>query len=426
MDNVVLKSILLKSIFLILSTSNIFCKNYYVNSIAGSDSNPGTSVKKPWKSFYSVHAMDFKPGDIINFARGSSWIDELIIKDSGTKEKPIFFRTYGKGYKPEISNPSPANYVVEIKGSWIILDGFKIKDSRNAAVRINSGANHNIVQNCEITNAGMGIGAYGSYNLFTRNYVHDLNMIVNTPKAINSDDDHGAVAFWMFGPNNEISYNKAANCKAPSYDYEFDGGFFEIYGNGDSTYVHNNWAEYVDGFFEFGAGRRGGSSKDIVISYNVSINNDQFGVFHLGQNFNNPTENLRIENNTIVQTEKSRGGYIFWFGIKDLPPNILSLRNNIIVRDGKGEIVVNNGDFIHENNIYYLINNAQVGYDLGKNEIIADPLFVDMGNHNFRITAESPARNAGVNLGHNSDMDEILIPEAKAPDIGAYEYVNTK
>lgn len=414
-----MKSKLFVVIILTIFVVQTFAASYFVNSISGNDSNPGTNSSAPWKSLATVNSKIFQPGDVVNFACGSAWKGELVISANGSKGNPIIFKAYGQGNKPVISNPSPANYCVDITGNWIVLDGFLFKDSHNAAVRIAKGASHNIVQYCEMTNAGMGVGAYGKYNLFTRNYVHDLNIIKNTPREVNNNDDYGAVAFWMFAPCNEISYNKAINCKAPSYDYGHDGGFFEVYGNGDSSFVHHNWAENCNGFHESGAG----PVKGVVIAYNVSKENDGFICLHLGKGFHADVENMRIENNTIISRKGTTwNSIISWAG--GVPSSsIISMRNNLFVIGGDAkEKFCANGNFIHENNLYYLLDGAQVGYELGKNEIIADPLFKDMEKDDYHISKKSPAKDAGLNLGHTSDLDGKPVPSGKIPDIGAYEY----
>ena len=96
-------------IFLILSSTQIFATEYFVNSISGNDSNAGTSSSTPWKSIAKVEFKTLQPGDIVNFARGSSWSKAawetvFLIDDSGTKASPITFRAYGEGALPAFSN----------------------------------------------------------------------------------------------------------------------------------------------------------------------------------------------------------------------------------------------------------------------------------------------------------------------------------
>ena len=71
-------------------------------------------------------------------------------------------------------------------------------------------------------------------------------------------NDYGAVCFWVQAGNNEISYNRGINCRASSYDFGYDGGFVEVWENGDNSYIHHNYAQNTNGFFELGSGGSGG------------------------------------------------------------------------------------------------------------------------------------------------------------------------
>ena len=175
-----------------------------------------------------------------------------MIDNSGTSSKPITFTDYETGAMPTFSNPGVQwGHAVDIRASWVIIDHFFAQNAHEAGIFIASCSNNNIVRNSEITQAGSGVMLNGQYNLITGNYAHDLTMIVNTSGG---DDDYGAVEFWIYAPNNEISYNRCYNCKASSYDYGFDGGTVEIYTNGDNSHIHQNWSENSQGFFEVGGG----------------------------------------------------------------------------------------------------------------------------------------------------------------------------
>jgi hypothetical protein len=101
------------------------------------------------------------------------------------------------------------------------------------------------------------------------------------------------------------------------------------------------------------------------------------------------------------------------------------------------EPVFSRGEFTRGNNLYYRLDNPSPfdsanysafvrlvvggGASLGKNDKIGDPLFVDFKNRDYRLRADSPAVNAGADLGYKLDFEDNPIPVGEAPDIGAYE-----
>jgi hypothetical protein len=64
-------------------------RTFFVDSVAGSDSNAGTSSSAPWRSIAKVNATSFSPGDVISFKRGSTWSEQLLVDSSGTSGSPV-------------------------------------------------------------------------------------------------------------------------------------------------------------------------------------------------------------------------------------------------------------------------------------------------------------------------------------------------
>jgi hypothetical protein len=240
-------------------------------------------------------------------------------------------------------------------------------------------------------------------------------MIVNDEGG---DNDYGAVGVWLYNSNNEVSYNRMINCKAPSLDYGHDGGVVEFYGNVDSCYVHHNWGENCDGAFEFGG--REDTLTDILIAYNVFINNGMAGGFHVGGKFGIYTENMRAENNLFIETGKRDYAIGFWNGTPT--KTSFQCRNNIFYLPDFSR-VSNHSDFIHEHNLYYLGGKTNIGISPGNGDIIDDPHFIDLDKKDFHLQAGSPAIDAGKNLFHQLDYEGNQIPFGSAPDIGAFEYI---
>jgi len=386
---------------------------YYV-SPAGDDSNPGT-IDRPWRTLSRVHTAHFLPGDVVSFARGGSWSGGLRINDSGVQDNTITFTAYGTGDRPVFTNPGNAGSytrAVEIDADWVVVEDLLVQDAHEAGVYISNGSDYNIVRDIEATNVGIGIAIHGQHNLATQDYLHDLRMVVDTPGG---NDDYGAVGIWLFNSNNEVSYNRMVNCKASSHDYGTDGGAVEWHGAADNNYVHHNWAEDSAGFLEVG----GGSSKNSIVAYNVSVNNGRLSWIHLSGEFASVVKNFRVENNTIVETSGSGGWVVLGFN-GDPTENTFVLRNNIFYVDGF-DYVAATSRFTHDHNLYYLGGGTQLGFSLEEGEETTDPLFVNLAARDLHLQSDSPAIDSGIDLGYSLDFDHRPVPQGSAPDIGAFE-----
>jgi len=147
----------------ISANSLIYATTYYVNSVTGSNSNPGTSSAAPWLDFTNINAHGaFVAGDQILLARGSVWNQQMDLYGSGSSVSPIILDAYGSGNDPRIqrnSNVNDRTIVMHDPSNWI-------------------------VRNLEVCNAGDGIEAMytslGHENLrFENLFLHDINLIMN-------------------------------------------------------------------------------------------------------------------------------------------------------------------------------------------------------------------------------------------------------
>jgi len=394
-------------------------KHFYVDSVLGSDTNSGTSETSPWRSLAKVNSTTFEPGSVIHFRRGRTWTGGLHISDSGTQAEPIIFTTYGSGGRPVIQNPAAneENHTsaIEIGGDYIIIEGFRLENTSFAGVNIYDGAEFNTVRDIEATQVGIGVAIYGQNNLVTGSYLHDMKMIRNTPGG---DDDYGALGILIQNDFNEVSYNYIVRCIAPSYDYGVDGGAVELFEKANGSKIHHNFASDNAGFLEAGAG----TFRNVVVSYNVSVDNQRFVLIHLQGPFEGVIENMRIENNTMVENATNEQGWkvIDFNGIPT--NNTLILRNNIISANNF-QVIANAETFTHENNLYDLRNGTTVGYPAHPSEIIDHPGFVNPSDHDYHLESTSPAIDQGLDLGYTEDFDGNPVPSGARPDLGAYEYV---
>jgi len=411
----------LKSMLILIMFGSSFitsARSYYIDSRNGNDANNGTSTKSPWKSLEKVYSQNFSPGDTVCFLRNTEWTGGIIIKSSGTESKPVVYTAYGSGPAPVIKNPGVEGAVaISIKADWVVVENFMVRECHTSGITINKGAGHNIIRNNEATGVGAGIVVMGSHNLITRNYAHDLTMVVNNPGG---DDDYGAVGVTLeFSSDNEVSYNRMINCKAPSLDYGYDGGVVEFYGDVDSCYVHHNWGENCEGSFEVGGSKS--SLSHNIIAYNICINNGEAvaGGFHVGGKFGVSIKDFRVENNVFADSSHSDYAIGFWNGTPR--PSDFIYRNNIFFIPNFKR-VSNQAGFIHENNLYYLGGKLNIGIEPGPGDKTGDPLFQNVTKNDFHLKAGSPAIDSGTDLKYTRDFDNSVVPKGSAPDIGAFEH----
>lgn len=430
-----------------------------MNSNTGNNKNNGTAKDFPWKSLLNLEKDIFKPGDSILFACGSSYRGGFIFSCSGSDDSPIVFSSYaigadvvlsiprgkldtiffkyGGGPAPAFSNPGWSNLngnIFHIKGSHIIIDDLYFHDNTNppnsdhknknvqkmGAIYLALGSDHNIIRNCEFFKTPVGIKVKGSYNLITQNYFHDA-----TEKLAYS---WGPMAIMIVKPHNEISYNKIVNYGSYGGPYGSDGGVIELDGvdddfEGKKVNIHHNISINNHGFLEL-AGR---AMDSITVAYNLSDDSNQF----IG---GGSMKNIFVYNNTIVRTrEPNIDRYIFWTFRPDSTEFVV--RNNIFILP---EDIAVYGPFVkpvghqrsrignqpHDHNLYYSISMGKYdplgGILKGKGDVISNPYFIDYANRNFHLQKRSPARNAGIDLGYQNDIDGRKI--RGAPDMGAFEY----
>jgi len=104
---------------------------YYVDSVDGQDSNPGTTPATAWQSLAKVNSTTFLPGDRILLKSGSVWEGQLWPKGSGAEGRPIAVDMYGGGVRPVI------------RGNGLVEDAVLLKNQEYWEIR-----------NLEVTNTG--------------------------------------------------------------------------------------------------------------------------------------------------------------------------------------------------------------------------------------------------------------------------------
>lgn len=431
--------------------------NYFINSLIGNDANIGTSMEFPWKSLSNLEKNIFLPGDSILFAKGTSYKGGFIFICSGSEDNPITFSyystppdviiknsrrelsplliKYGAGRSPAFSNPDWEilnGNIFRIEGNYIVIDGLYFHDNANppgsnkknknvqklGAIYLSLGTHHNIVKNCEFESSPVAIKVKGVDNLITRNYFHDTY----EPMA----ESWGPIAIMIISPYNEISYNRIVNYGSYGGPYGSDGGVVELDGVDDDfdahhIHIHHNISVNNHGFLEIAAR----NVDNVTVAYNLSDDRNQF--------IGGGSMKVNVFNNTVIRTrEPNVDRFVFW--TFDLEGTYMDLRNNIFyiakdiqvfgpVKKQVGHVRVAIGDQKRSNNLYFSPQNPDpIGVPAKEDDLIMNPLFLDIENHNFRLKENSPARKKGYSVGYSNDLDQYPIPLKGKVDLGAYEF----
>jgi hypothetical protein len=182
---------------------------------------------------------------------------------------------------------------------------------------------------------------------------------------------------------------------------------------------------------------------DITIRYNLVYSGAASGIYITNDTTNDantPRTNLNIHNNTVRQC---------YSGILITTPVSGVLRNNIVwntstTRNPQYQFgtIATGGTWTSDYNLfgqerpgsrvlvrvsgvdYYTLADYQAATGRDSHSLAADPLFVDVTTHDYRLQSTSPAINAGTNLGATTDLDGTSVPQNGTTDMGAYEYVS--
>ncbi|MFN7997587.1 MAG: right-handed parallel beta-helix repeat-containing protein [Bryobacteraceae bacterium] len=169
------------TIVLLILAAPLAAATYYVDSVQGNDSNPGTSLRAPWKSLEKVNSQSFRPGDRIQFKRGSEWKGQLAPKSSGAQGAPIVFESYGKGSWPRIN------------GAGEVEDAIRLYNVERVEIR-----------NLEVTNSGTSPAVRRGVHIFADNFgvVHDIvisGLYIHDVNGTNERKDNGGIVFRSHG-----------------------------------------------------------------------------------------------------------------------------------------------------------------------------------------------------------------------------------
>jgi hypothetical protein len=421
--------------------------NYYV-STEGNNENSGLD---PANAFRTIqHAAAFSaPGDTILVMDGE-YVESVQIKNTGTADGWITFKSMNR-HGAKITNTwGNAIYINQPIG-YIIIDGFELVAPAvyGSGAKSSNGAHHITVRNCWAHHCGeSGISLNdGDYRVVEYNIVHDNSWLM--PLCGSGISLYGLVPFD----------------DAPGFHSIVRGNISFNNDNGPDTHKTDGNGIIIDDFRNIQEWHQGGAVKDInytgketLVENNLVFNNGGYGINVFLSN------NVTLRNNTSFHNLTRRDATT-WRGEFNIScSKNITLVNNIGVANSNPRMDGGETDFptfSHNTAIgafgltgdmfgaeYYFYNN--ITFDTDKptsnsiqtsgvtgvlasivnangNLVATNPLFVSPGidaeTNDFRLTAESPA----INAGHQTNFAPFDIigqprPVGTRPDIGAYEY----
>jgi len=362
-------TILMLSLFSAIAANG---RSYHV-ATTGADNQPGTEAE-PFGTVDRALSLA-RAGDTV-LVRGGLYKGHIYLRFSGEPDKLIVLKNY-PGERPILDGEGKGR--IELKSEhgwqkpigWVIVEGF------------------------EVRNGWDGIKFYNAHHIVLRgNHLHD-----NLNQGILGNGHHVRIE------GNIIAHN----------------GF-----KADNERSNKEHGIYCTG-------------TDFTIVNNVICSNRAYGIQVAGYPYkaeNHPGPEFAdarrwiISHNTIAFNQ-NRGGIVVWqSGATDCV-----IQNNIFYRNavtlGGGDVqgidfAGTGGGHVIRHNLFFApdrtaIGKSPTGYDASGN-LDKDPLFVDVGQADFRLSKGSPAIDAGISE-HPVSTD--LTGKSRGEgghDLGAFEY----
>ena len=313
----------------------------------------------------------------------------------------------------------------------IVFENCKMGYRSDTLVDLSEGMDNWVFRGCEVHHVGKGIHASSVYDLLIEQCaIHDIG----APGF--PDKDAHAIGIQN-GANHVIQHNHIWNTAGSAI--EFWSSRLPM----QNMVVRYNFIHDTLGLAQTSAsgivisgeesapGRRTGFRIYNNIVMNTAGGDESWRGFGISSNSMDPVE---IYNNVLYRT--CHGIRLVTSTPAPGYPVRARVYNNMIV-EPKGDYASVYGssepwdDLYWDHNLYYPATDFAAKFSFGQDvtrdghSLLANPAFVaaqPVGPEDFQLRPDSPAIDAGVNVGLVEDYAGRPVPRGAAPDVGAFEY----
>ena len=375
------------------------------------------SAARPWRTLQKA-ADTVQAGDTVVVRPGI--YAGMDLRTSGTAAAPIVFRA-DPGAVVNAANPRTPDGLNLEGASHVVIEGFTVTGMPRAGIRA--------VRTRHVTIRSNTADLNGRWGILT-GFSDDLLIEANV--ASRSQAEHG-IAVSNSGDRPVIRANLSWGNRASGIHLNGDAS------RGGDGVISN---AVVDGNVVYANGAGGGSGidadgvQDSRIVNNLLFDNHASGISLHRVAGGGPSRSNLVAHNTIVQAADARWAVDIRDGATNtrVYDNILwsahSFRGSISLGPGSRpgftsdhNAVVGRFTLTHGSSV---IDLARWRDETGQppHSIVAAPgaVFVSPAGDDYRLRADSPARDAGLTLAEvTEDIDGTPRPRGPASDIGAYE-----
>ncbi|WP_154381607.1 hypothetical protein [Duganella guangzhouensis] len=243
----------LKAVLVLLSfvTASAQATVYYVDSVAGNDSNNGASTSTAWKTIDKVNSATLLPGDSVLFNRGGVWRGNLQLKPGSEAGGKIVYGAYGTGNKPRLLG----SVALKDTADWLeTASGSHIWESQvgTSGSEVFNGSAYSTASIDSVTKV-----AYAKISTDTANHSSEATQSVKFERSADVSTQYSDVMIFkpaapiVAGQCYKLTFNAQADTPVtlawPAIKLMKNGGNFDSYGDaviGVAPTIGVNWATY--------------------------------------------------------------------------------------------------------------------------------------------------------------------------------------